>query len=63
MKTDEEKCINEELGKRLRLLRQIREMSQEDLAVKSGISYQQIQKYEKGINRISTSRLTGFHVF
>ena len=32
-------------------------MSQEALGVKVGLSFQQIQKYEKGVNRISASRL------
>jgi transcriptional regulator with XRE-family HTH domain len=32
-------------------------MSQMELAEKIGISYQQLQKYEKGINNISISRL------
>ena len=32
-------------------------MSQEALGVKVGLSFQQIQKYEKGANRISASRL------
>lgn len=32
-------------------------MSQENLAAKLGITFQQIQKYEKGVNRISAGRL------
>jgi transcriptional regulator with XRE-family HTH domain len=32
-------------------------MSQEKLAEAVGVSYQQMQKYEKGVNRISSSRL------
>ena len=35
-------------------------MSQSDLAKKLGITFQQVQKYEKGINRISSSRLWDF---
>ena len=44
-------------GSKLRLQRQIRQMSQTDLANALGITFQQVQKYEKGTNRISASRL------
>ncbi len=52
--------IDIHVGKRLCLRRQILKMSQSDLAVKLGITFQQVQKYEKGINRISSSRLWDF---
>ena len=42
---------------RLRDIRQRRGLSQEKLGQALGITYQQIQKYEKGLNRISASRL------
>ena len=45
------------VGSRVRLLRNQRNMSQEILAKHLGISFQQVQKYEKGMNRISASRL------
>ena len=45
------------VGAHLRLIRKARGMSQEQLAEKLGISFQQIQKYERGANRISASRL------
>ncbi|MGD9637588.1 MAG: helix-turn-helix domain-containing protein [Alphaproteobacteria bacterium] len=45
------------VGKRLRLRRNILGLSQEQLAKNIGISFQQIQKYEHGTNRISASRL------
>jgi transcriptional regulator with XRE-family HTH domain len=32
-------------------------MSQEQLAKELGVSFQQIQKYEKGVNRVSAARL------
>lgn len=35
-------------------------LSQEQLAEPMGLTFQQIQKYEKGANRISASRLYGF---
>ena len=52
--------IDIHVGKRLCLRRQILKMSQSDLAKKLGITFQQVQKYEKGINRISSSRLWDF---
>lgn len=44
-------------GSKLRLQRQLRNMSQTALADALGITFQQVQKYEKGKNRISASRL------
>jgi transcriptional regulator with XRE-family HTH domain len=32
-------------------------LTQQDLALAAGVSYQQIQKYERGTNRVSASRL------
>lgn len=48
------------IGKRLRQARLKAEMSQTDLAKLSGVTFQQIQKYEKGKNRIAASRLLQF---
>jgi transcriptional regulator with XRE-family HTH domain len=48
---------DQEVGRRLKTLRIIRHVSQEALGDKLGITFQQIQKYEKGKNRISASRL------
>ena len=45
------------IGKRIRMLRLTRNLSQTDLAKRLGITFQQIQKYEKGTNRIGASRL------
>jgi transcriptional regulator with XRE-family HTH domain len=45
------------VGKRIRVLRLERKISQETLAHKMGVSYQQLQKYEKGHNRMGASRL------
>ncbi|QEE08136.1 helix-turn-helix transcriptional regulator [Bartonella kosoyi] len=45
------------VGKRIRLRRQILKMSQTTLGNALGISFQQIQKYEKGLNRVSAGRL------
>ena len=49
--------IDVHVGRRIRLRRMLLGLSQERLADGMGISFQQIQKYEKGSNRISASRL------
>nr|WP_321457259.1 helix-turn-helix transcriptional regulator [uncultured Cohaesibacter sp.] len=45
------------VGSRVRMARTMIGMSQEKLGAHLGITFQQIQKYEKGTNRISASRL------
>ncbi|MBL1146531.1 MAG: helix-turn-helix transcriptional regulator [Pseudomonadota bacterium] len=49
--------IDTYVGHKLRQVRTSAGMSQTDLANELGITFQQIQKYEKGTNRISVSRL------
>jgi len=49
--------IDAQIGTRIRMLRLRRKLSQEQLGDKLGVTFQQIQKYEKGLNRISGSRL------
>ena len=49
--------INEYAGQRMRLRRENLNYSQQYTARKLGLTFQQIQKYEQGINRISASRL------
>jgi transcriptional regulator with XRE-family HTH domain len=44
------------VGNRIRALRIDRELSQADVAEALGVSFQQIQKYEKGTNRLSVMR-------
>ena len=44
-------------GARLRIRRLMLGMSQEALSEKLSLTFQQTQKYEKGINRVSASRL------
>jgi transcriptional regulator with XRE-family HTH domain len=46
-----------EMGKKIRLRRVEQRLSQSDLGEKLGVSFQQIQKYEKGVNRVGASRL------
>lgn len=45
------------VGARIRLLRRIRGLSQQALADAAGVTFQQIQKYERGSNRVSASML------
>jgi transcriptional regulator with XRE-family HTH domain len=49
--------IDKYVGSRVRMRRMMIGMSQEKLGEKLGITFQQIQKYEKGTNRIGASRL------
>jgi len=49
--------IDVHVGSRVRLRRMLLGMSQEKLGEHLGLTFQQIQKYEKGINRIGASRL------
>ena len=49
--------IDTHVGSRIRLRRNMIGMSQEKLGESLGITFQQIQKYEKGMNRISVARL------
>ncbi|WP_262691129.1 helix-turn-helix domain-containing protein [Kordiimonas aestuarii] len=49
--------IDKHVGRRLRDRRRTLDLSQQDIANILGISYQQVQKYESGLNRISAGRL------
>lgn len=49
--------IDIHVGQRLRLRRTLLGLSQETLGEAVGITFQQLQKYERGANRISASRL------
>jgi transcriptional regulator with XRE-family HTH domain len=46
-----------EIGRKIRALRLQRGLSQSDLARGIGLTFQQVQKYEKGTNRVSAGRL------
>ncbi len=50
-------AVDRRLGQRVRSRRLEIGMSQEKLADLLGVTFQQVQKYEKGINRIAASRL------
>ena len=47
-----------EIGRLVRAQRLVRGLSQTELANALGVTFQQLQKYEKGVNRISSGRLT-----
>jgi transcriptional regulator with XRE-family HTH domain len=49
--------VDKHVGSRVRMRRMLIGMSQEKLGEALGITFQQVQKYEKGTNRISASRL------
>jgi transcriptional regulator with XRE-family HTH domain len=49
--------VDMQVGSRVRLRRMMLAISQEKLAKALGLSFQQVQKYEKGANRIGASRL------
>lgn len=52
--------IDVHVGGRLRLRRTLMGLSQTDLAKSVGLTFQQVQKYESGANRVSASRL--YHI-
>ena len=52
--------VDRHVGSRLRQLRRACGMSQDELAQAVGLTFQQVQKYEKGANRISSSKLYEF---
>jgi transcriptional regulator with XRE-family HTH domain len=49
--------IDKHVGSRVRMRRMMLSMSQEKLGGALGLTFQQVQKYEKGTNRIGASRL------
>jgi len=50
--------VDFELGTRIKERRKLLGMSQTTLAGKIGVAFQQVQKYEKGTNRVGSSRLS-----
>ena len=49
--------VDVHVGKLIRARRRARGMSQQELAKAIGVSFQQVQKYERGANRVSASKL------
>src|SRR6202030_3641637 len=56
-KSDKPNPIDVHVGTRVRLRRTLLGMSQEKLGDSIGLTFQQVQKYERGANRIGASRL------
>ena len=52
--------LDHEIGARLKLARQMAGLSQGQLAERVGVTFQQLQKYERGANRVPASRLYEF---
>jgi transcriptional regulator with XRE-family HTH domain len=55
--------VDVHVGKMLKQKRLERGISQDDLAGSVNLTFQQVQKYEKGINRVSSSKLYDFAKF
>lgn len=53
----QDRSVDRHVGERIRRRRAELGMTQHDLALMLGISYQQVQKYETGANRVSAGRL------
>jgi len=51
------KPVDKLIGRNIRAIRLARGFTQEELALRIGITFQQVQKYEKGANRVGGSRL------
>jgi transcriptional regulator with XRE-family HTH domain len=49
--------IDKHVGRRVRMPRKMLAMSQEELGAALGLTFQQVQKYENGTNRMGASRL------
>jgi DNA-binding XRE family transcriptional regulator len=58
MTTKSPNPVDKYVGSRVRMRRMMLAMSQEKLGDALGLSFQQVQKYEKGANRIGASRLS-----
>src|SRR6185437_8605837 len=56
-KTDKPNPIDVHVGSRIRLRRNMLALSQERLGEAIGLTFQQVQKYERGANRVGASRL------
>jgi len=55
--TKKPRAVDIYVGSRIRLRRNLLGISQTELGERIGVTFQQVQKYEKGVNRIGTSRL------
>jgi transcriptional regulator with XRE-family HTH domain len=57
---DDEQAVDRIIGSNLRAFRLERNMSQTEIATGVKVTFQQVQKYENGTNRISGSRMAQF---
>jgi transcriptional regulator with XRE-family HTH domain len=53
-------AVDTHVGQKIRARRTLLGLSQTDLANAAGITFQQIQKYERGVNRVGAGRLQQF---
>ena len=51
-------AVDRIVGRNIRLRRLAKGISQTELGEKIGVTFQQVQKYEKGVNRVSSGRLS-----
>jgi transcriptional regulator with XRE-family HTH domain len=56
-KQSEKNPTDKHVGSRIRMRRMMLGLTQTDIATELGLTFQQVQKYEKGMNRIGASRL------
>ena len=54
---EKELSVDKEVGRRLREFRRSKGFTQAELGERLGISYQQVQKFERGVNRVGAGRL------
>lgn len=52
--------VDQFVGQKLRMRRKLLDLTQQKVAEAVGVTFQQVQKYERGVNRISASRLAEF---
>ena len=57
MRPKEATEVDQTVGARITAMRRAKGLSQSDLGIAVGVTFQQIQKYEKGINRVGAGRL------
>jgi transcriptional regulator with XRE-family HTH domain len=62
MRTASEHKIDRLIGDRIRIARAYRKWNQDELGEAIGVTFQQVQKYENAVNRVSVSRLMSIAV-
>ena len=59
MRPKEATEVDQTVGARITAMRRAKGLSQSDLGIAVGVTFQQIQKYEKGINRVGAGSYAG----